>query len=265
MSVIKNEKVFVEVGSTCLQDFLCSDKVSGIVWMANFTQTVGDILSSGREATGRTTPVYELATVLGCALKSVRENGYINRDKAQELETCSTAGEAMYLMNGDRYANIAPYEPTEAELDEANLIIGYIQGITTETDYKYNLQKIACSEFVTGRFVGYAVSMIPFYRKAMNMIKERTNTKASDHVGNVGEKIVTDVTFVSVHVFDTQFGTMFINKFLDANGDMIIWKTGKCDEFATNKKYLVSAKVKEHNDYKGTKQTIITYPKFKEI
>jgi hypothetical protein len=266
MSVIKNEKIFLEVGKNCLQDFLCSDKISDILWVAQFTQSISDICSEGRELNGKSNPVYSLEVVLGCALNVIKEHGYVSRAKAEENMIASTAGETMYLMSGDRYHNIAPYYPTVEEREEAKLVIEFIKTINTDSDYNFNLQKIASSEFVTGQFVGYAVSMIPTYNRMMDKIKAKSFTTPSAHVGTVGQKkFTTTVSFASVYSFEGYYGMTHFYKFVDASGNILIWKTGNSESFSSEVKYALTANIKSHDNYKDIAQTNITHTKVKEI
>ena len=264
MPVVKNETLFVEVGRSCLKDFLCSEKIESILWSATFTQTIGDILSEGMETGGRVNPVYALELVLGCAIHSVNEIGYITKKRAMEDECCSTAGEAMYLLHGDRYNNVAPYEPTEAELDEARKIIAFVKTANTNNDYMFNLVKIAQAEYTTGQFAGYAVSMIPFYRRerALIIAQQKKAQTPSEYVGELGKRCTFELTFSNHYSFETFYGVMHIYKFTDVTGNVVVWKTNSCEEFTQGEEVKIVAMVKAHEDYKGAKQTIIQRPKF---
>jgi hypothetical protein len=264
MSVIKNEKIFVEVGRTCLGDFLATDKIDSIVWMAQFSKSLSDIITDGREIGGRVQPVFHLQTLLACAIQAIKNHGYISKAKACELETSSTAGDTLYLYNGDTWNKVAPYQPTEDEMTEAQLVIDYVKTITTENDYKFNLQNIATLEHISYKGIGYAVSMIPFYRKAMELIQPKS-TKASEHVGTVGNREALSLIFKSVYVFENFYGSTYIYRFVDADNNVIIWKSTNNFDFTVGETVECVAMIKSHDEYKGTKQTYINRPKFKEV
>lgn len=267
MSVITDSKIMLEVGSSCLKDFLATDSIGGILFQASFIQSIGDILENGRERGERSNPVYNLEIVIATAINSIRNCGYISRAKAQETESCSTAGEVMYMLNGDRYNKIPPYKPTQEELDEAVKIIEYIKTITTENDYKYNLHNIANVEhgYVSGRFIGYAVSMIPFYRKAMDLIIAKEKKVPSEYVGTIGKRETFSVTLMGMVGFETAFGFMTIFRFEDTDGNVIVWKSTTGVDLEKGDVVEVTAMVKAHDDYKGNKQTVINRPKFKKV
>jgi uncharacterized protein (DUF2147 family) len=89
---------------------------------------------------------------------------------------------------------------------------------------------------------------------------------ASDHIGNVGDMICLSATLVSIHTFTTHFSyygeTNYIYKFADDDGNTIVWKTS-WQNIEEGKTYEIKGKVKEHSEYKGDKQTVLTRCKIK--
>jgi hypothetical protein len=94
-----------------------------------------------------------------------------------------------------------------------------------------------------------------------NLLKENAPKTKSQHVGNVGDKYEGSVTLVKVHTYETHFTyygeTNYIYKFKDANGNTIIWKTS-CRNLEENKIYRIKGTIKEHSEYNGDKQTVLT-------
>ena len=84
----------------------------------------------------------------------------------------------------------------------------------------------------------------------------------SEYVGEIGDKIEAKLTFKSEHSFETHYtyyGELnFIYKFADQDGNIIVWKTTKCLDLKEGEEYIVKGKIKDHNEYKGEKQTILT-------
>lgn len=92
---------------------------------------------------------------------------------------------------------------------------------------------------------------------------------ASEYVGSVGDKITVEVTFSREVSFDTQFGKQYIYFFKDEAGNTLAWKTSAMlwiddlDENGNNifirkgDKIRFTASIKEHNEYKGEKQTML--------
>lgn len=86
--------------------------------------------------------------------------------------------------------------------------------------------------------------------------------KTGEYVGNVGGKIEAAVTLARQVTYETHFTyrgeTNYIYIFTDDNGNTIVWKTSAWQDIDEGQRYAIRGTVKEHNEYKGTKQTILT-------
>lgn len=92
---------------------------------------------------------------------------------------------------------------------------------------------------------------------------------ASEWIGEIGKRIELELTLVNVSTFNYKHGfgavLMTIYNLEDAAGNVFVWKTSgillneETDrEVAVGEKHLIRATVKEHCEYKGTKQTVLT-------
>lgn len=92
-------------------------------------------------------------------------------------------------------------------------------------------------------------------------------TSKSEYVGTVGEKIILAVKYLGCSSYETHYtwyGEVHnVYKFEDENGNALIWNTGSYQDFEEGKSYTLSASVKEHKEYRGTKQTALTRCKVK--
>lgn len=101
----------------------------------------------------------------------------------------------------------------------------------------------------------------------------------SEYIGAVGQRISVEVTYVKRCEYTTHFTyygeTHNIFKLEDASGNCIVWdttgwledkkfvdKNGMCKQIFPGSKLLLTATVKAHSEYKGTKQTTISRPRF---
>lgn len=83
----------------------------------------------------------------------------------------------------------------------------------------------------------------------------------SKFVGEIGQKMTRELTVDSVRSFDGRFGITYIYKLLDEQGNNFVWFTSKPALKDRTGKMLMKFDIKDHNEYKGTKQTIITRAK----
>ena len=88
-------------------------------------------------------------------------------------------------------------------------------------------------------------------------------------LGEVKEILELTVTYEKKFSVYSQYGTVFVYKFSDDNGNVLIWKTstGLYYSYGAKEgdKIQIKGRVKEHNNYKGEKQTVLTRCKVKKI
>lgn len=96
-------------------------------------------------------------------------------------------------------------------------------------------------------------------------IAEREAEKAiSKHVGQIGERITINATFDHSAWFTFRLGwsteTMYIHTFKDPDGNVLIWKTSSrsLSNLEEGDAVQLTGTVKDHNEYKGEKQTVLT-------
>ena len=103
-----------------------------------------------------------------------------------------------------------------------------------------------------------------------------------EYYGNVGDKFELTLTFEKMFGFETQFGYQYIILFHDEENHLFKWSTsngmykinlkgvkgkeideravfdGAYKEYEIGHKYLIKGTIKNHEEYRGAKQTVIT-------
>lgn len=79
----------------------------------------------------------------------------------------------------------------------------------------------------------------------------------SSYVGTDGEKISFEGTIEDKFSFEGQYGTVYVTKFRDADGNLLVWMGAGCDA-TKGQKVKVRGTVKRHEERDGEKQTIVT-------
>ena len=102
------------------------------------------------------------------------------------------------------------------------------------------------------------------------LIETRTprEPSGSEYLGEVGKRLKVAVTLKKSFSFENDFGTTYIHNFEDDAGNVIIWKTANSlTEYAYGsgtytphelKSCDLTGTVKEHSEYKGIWQTVLT-------
>ncbi len=110
---------------------------------------------------------------------------------------------------------------------------------------------------------GYTFEPEKIWKLDLNSLKKsaynaQNNITASEYIGNIKDKIELEVIFQFRASWDSDFGTMNLYSFTDLNGNMIVWKTGNYIELENNDHVTIKGTIRDHSEYKGEKQTILT-------
>jgi hypothetical protein len=122
---------------------------------------------------------------------------------------------------------------------------------------------------ITDKTKGFAASIYQFYMREMEREdktkereKEKEKAKDSEYVGEVKKRIHLKLKISRPNYgFETMYGYQTIMFFVDESGNQFTWKTGSPFEGSPGDWFDVSATIKDHKEYKGTKQTVLTHVK----
>ena len=178
------------------------------------------------------------------------------------------------------------YNRTKIE-SEAVDAIEWIKSLSedevTKSNYLFNLKQIVDAGYCTERHFGFLASLIPSYRKSeykRALDARNADNKVSKYVGNIGDKISVKVKYLNTYSYDSNFGTTNIHLFMDDNGNIFKWSTGSRLEFIVKDNcpnysrcycldkgatIQLTGKVKDHNEYRNQKQTVLTRCKYEVL
>lgn len=105
---------------------------------------------------------------------------------------------------------------------------------------------------------------------AEKALKAKNST--SKHVGEVGDKLNITVTYTHTASWENSYGGWLnhasvtnLHSFKDAEGNVYIWKTGNFIEAEYGTQVQLRGTVKEHSEYNGIAQTVLTRCKVEEV
>lgn len=172
--------------------------------------------------------------------------------------------------NGNTYSFIGNTYDIKDELKALGAKFDYILGwhINKVVD-GYTMKALNINDIATPNLYGYNIDAAKVAEK-MAEGKEEQPAYNSEYVGNVGDKIDTTATLEKSAWFEVKsfagYGTdiMKVYTFRDAQGNALVWKTtGKGLDLEDGAKVQITGTVKEHNEYKEEKQTVLTRCKIK--
>ena len=187
-------------------------------------------------------------------------------DRVREMNNDLVRNNFSITFNKDDFAN-----EYESEIEE---IINYYKSLTIDSDFVNNIKIFLNEEYVEGKNFGYICYLPEGYGKAKEKEREEEEKKrinsTSTHYG-VEKQRYKSIEYTGIYFitsYQTQFGETYVYKIVLADGNVITWKSqkymydekgkmmfpehGKCD-----------FTVKEHSEFRGNPQTIVTRVTFK--
>lgn len=267
--------VYKQVGKTCLKEYTKGLNADMAAFLLQWVEEVGSYCGGG---TGFE-ELYKVTEVSKYFVETMRKLGW--RSASAEGTDPSTKSMAMDFyrleMCGDKLGKVErerlQKKADEIGFDTANVTDEYINAALEwargwdgkeYNDYRDNLKIIASMEYCKWRHLGYLASLFMAYDKECEReIKraERTKTRRdSEYMGAVGDKVTAIVKewrclsswsncYDGFHTTHT-----YLYEFITEDGNVLIWKTGKCLDEVTS----IKGTVKEQSEYNGIKQTVLT-------
>jgi len=255
------------IGRTCLRDFTGCDNPQEITARASWIEDAEAACEEEKEKfyTGGGEYSLRTETVMHIAAANIRNYGWLaksNEDYAAgKISTAS-------MVELDLFPN-SKHKPVEIE-DQDKLLaeetIEYFKGTDFfNSEYLDNVRIILKKDYISRRHLGLAVSGVNhILREKTKQAKIKEQGEISEYVGTVkqrGKGIALKFT-KEIYLGCGQYGEKYIYNFTEGEGNQVVWFTSKQD-FEIGKTYNMDFTVKEHKEYNGVKQTVITRAKVK--
>lgn len=262
----------VQVGTTCIGDFLGATAFDPIAALrlaqAIFASVAGCGFDEADLVGGRATPTVELESVLCLTAGWLVANPWVSGAKAREsvgavYPTSTYIRELLFpgSPNPDYLRSLAATQAAVTDEHKAE-IAAALAWVAVEaekpeaSDYILNLGLLVESGVVASRRVGYACSILPTYRRAVERQKADA-AAASQYVGSVGDKVTLIVTLAAEPRVVGAFGA-HLTKLVDAQGNVFTWFASSRIDAAVGERIAIKATIKAHTEFRGSCETQIT-------
>lgn len=271
----ENTGEYKSVGKSCLSDFVGKD----LEHVAQWYEMQERITKFAAPITEKRYIYYDNLEVLSYAVAIIKIFGYRKtiQDESTVYKTLCYMRPAKSDIKEMKSYN---FTITDEDVNKSRDIVKYFSTCETNSDYMHNLQVLCKNGYTTSKDLGLLVSAVASYDRHLEWMRKQEEKQAklkalaeknaaSSYIGSVGDKITASVkSWKLVFSYDTQWGTTRIYEFTTTDNNIVIWKTSTfIDANATPQNILVTGKIKEHKDYKETKQTVLTRCKieFQEV
>lgn len=265
----------MQVGSTCLRDFLGHKSPDSIArmaeWLADWAG-FGDGFDEDMDPDaprGRRSPFMPVEEYLPWVALAIRKNGWTSRGAAWNgfgFATADVAFEMMYAR--PTKTNPKPPQPQDIDrlvADRARVWVQeevYPQVVTDpeSEEYLWNLAAIGKAKvFNVQKQAGILASLIPAFQRAIGqkLYAERAAKRPpSEWIGEPGVRFggkkkgspeALEVTVLKAKQTDGMYGVSTLVTFLvDGTGNLVKWFDSSGDTYQTGDKYRLCGTVKKH-------------------
>jgi hypothetical protein len=259
---------WMQVGSSCLVDFLGHEDPHAVASYAELLASAAGLCASAEDdeeggfGFGGGRRLYALVEYLACVAAEIRESGWVPKSRVDN-PALSTAEQAADRLDPPPRATRRDRSVTDADRAVAEASAEWALALDQSgehmNDYLWNLHAVARAGVTEARTIGIAASMVAAYTKAEARKRELAARKPSDYVGEIGERRSFVLTLQRHHSFETAFGWKSLYSFRDEEDNVFVWFTSAGDdELTEGATYTVLGTIKEHEEYKGTRQTILS-------
>ena len=255
------EEGTMQVGSTCINDFLGGNSPDNILSQAEFLSQLITYMSGMQSdgfGFGLGKIVFSIERVLAQTVACIRDHGWLSKSKA--VESCSIPTATWVLDNLDPPREFKKFSfVTDEDKVRAKLAAEWVENLTDaevdSSDYLYNIRAIARSGMVDYSTIGFSSSIISAYDRAIRVLRKKAT---SIHIGQLKKRELFSLILKHHFVSSGNYGDSHRYIFEDDNGNVVVWKASSPHNLIEGTRYGVKGTVKEHSNYKGIEQTILT-------
>lgn len=239
----------VQVGKSCLKDYCGIDPA-----MIAISNEIRDLIVNeydidSYDFTGSGDYAYDVCDVIAIANDIIKKHGYV-----KSSENMST-----------KYRLVSDYgkmEPSKDSLKLANDMREYFSRLDYAdlTDYQRNIKSLLAAGYTRTNSFGYLAYAPVAYKQMIEKDARKQMQKEtaanSNYIGKVGDRITSDIKESKlVTSWETVYGYTYLYKFVTADNNTLVWFASRSIDGDPKR---ITGTVKEHKDYNGEKQTILT-------
>lgn len=261
MLITKDFIDYKVVGTTCIKDFLGHASAQDFVDLHTFHKMVHEC-SNQTTGVDSEAALYETKNVLMVAAMVVRKFGYVKTNDYDAMPTVHHVHS--YIAPNDKFARqfVVDNPITSDDIKMADETAEYIMEQDASSDYIENLHKAITAGAISPKRFGVVSSAIAVYKRHI----EREMDEKHAYLAPVGERLkALTGTVERVCYKDGMYGTTTIVSIREDRGHSAVWFASGYKEIEQGSHWTFDGTVKGHNEFKGTKQTVLSRVKYNEV
>jgi hypothetical protein len=195
----------------------------------------------------------------------VRMFGYV---KTNDYENMPTAGRISTYLNpfsDDEKKFVRDNIPTQGDIDLGAKAAEWVLEQSDASDYMATLIKCVKAGAISHKRLGFLASAITAYKRAIEKPVEVTDNMTNEWVGDKKERLRGIVgTIKRVRTIPSSFdeGMTTIVTLVTGGGNTFVWFATNYPDAEVGDVWTFDGTVKNHNEYQGTRQTIVSRVKY---
>ena len=268
--ILKNTDTneFIQVGSTCLKDYLnrdVSQELGYLTWVDVIVKDYSDdyeYINSGRYI-----PEFSTIQVIANSIRMIESFGFVKtQDENLERGKWSTKSELMNYYFPNKYKASEIIENynnkfksgIEEATEKAQLVMDWIANNNSNSEFILNLKAMITRESVPSKYFGYIAGAVASYNREMDNSKTIiiNNSYLPD---NPGTKVTLKVKLDSIQSISSYYGTSYLHKWTDSENRRIAWFcSGKAmDNSLIGTEMTIMGTIKERKEFNNQKTTYL--------
>lgn len=258
------------VGRNCLRDFLGTDPNELVRW----AQYVADVLAIADEESGwgagsagrEWIETEEYLTHVCGALRTIGWVGASEYHPTEQPTKTTALQNILDYGKKDRNGKEIFFHVTDEDAERAREALAWAREIEPRSEFDQNMLVAVGGEIIPRKGLGILayvpVAYARFQEREIQRAERAKSDAASEWVGQEKERLTLTLTVTAIHEYAGHYGTTFITTLRDEAGNVFKW----FGSYELERGATVTGKwtVKGHEEYKGTKQTVINRPAFED-
>ena len=264
------------VGRNCLKDFMGQSRHNpeSIALLFRHVTELLESLEEGEAYGGGSSggKTYDLKGTLELTSAVISAYGWVSKTMVDEgkaygdttanlVREYLTAQPDKYKGDTELVAKVDAARDAKRDTTDAEAAIAWLtdDDLDVSSDYIQSVQAIAKRGWVANKHMGFACSIIQAYRREMaRLAKEAAKALVnSQHMGTIGKRETFTLKVNRLIFSDGFYGLTIIHLMEDKDGNVFKWFSSG-PELDEGEFLTLKATVKDHGEYQGTKETVLT-------